>query len=138
MFGIATVAAFEPLEGIRSIERPHRVVGLGEAAGTAVAFGASDDDVRDAAAGTESGGIGWPGSGLEAEGARLRAVLPSRASPAEQGTNLDRQELRLLELARKPGLRFATENSMLSYGRGGGEMALWDPAADSCMILDLT
>ena len=78
------------------------------------------------------------GSVLEVGGAHLRAVRTSRALPAEQWTDLDRQELRLLELAPKAGMRFATENSVLSYGRGGGEMALWDPAANSCMILDLT
>ena len=82
--------------------------------------------------------IGCHGSVLEVDGERVRAVPQARESPTALTTDLDRQELRLLALARKPGMRVATENSTPSCGRGGGEMALRDPLVDSFLILDLT
>ena len=82
--------------------------------------------------------IGCHGSVLEVDRARLRAVPQARESPTGQRTDLDRQEPWLLALARKPGMRLATDNSTLSCGRGGGEMAVREPAVDGCLILDLT
>ena len=82
--------------------------------------------------------IGCHGSVLEVDGARVRAVPQARESPTAQRTDPDRQKPRLLALARKPGMRLATDRSTLSCGRGGGEMALRDPAVDDFQIRDLT
>ena len=82
--------------------------------------------------------IGCHGSVLEVDGARVRALPQARESPTGQRTDLKRQEPWLLALAWKPGMRFATDHSTLSCGRGGGDMSLRDPAVDDCLILDLT